>query len=152
MSWNSFQQHRQIPPNLEVTDEVLERTAGTDINNVWVSKLLFFFFCLWPFFLPVESINFSPAGSSSLWRCLITWMQSWSWLIQVKNKPFLLSPADFFNDGKPELLFKAVACWHYLFMFKSKGALKGGGVAVCNSFPASDFLSLAQTHFLFFLF
>uniref|UniRef100_A0A3B5KKQ4 Huntingtin-interacting protein 1-related protein n=1 Tax=Takifugu rubripes TaxID=31033 RepID=A0A3B5KKQ4_TAKRU len=27
--------HRQIPPNLEVTDEVLERTAGTDINNVF---------------------------------------------------------------------------------------------------------------------
>lgn len=39
-SWNSkcFPQHRQIPPNLEVTDEVLERTAGTDINNVWVFK------------------------------------------------------------------------------------------------------------------
>lgn len=27
-------QHQEIPPNLEVTDEVLERTAGTDINNV----------------------------------------------------------------------------------------------------------------------
>uniref|UniRef100_H3C5L8 Huntingtin-interacting protein 1-related protein n=1 Tax=Tetraodon nigroviridis TaxID=99883 RepID=H3C5L8_TETNG len=27
--------HRQIPPNLEVSDEVLERTAGTDINNVF---------------------------------------------------------------------------------------------------------------------
>uniref|UniRef100_A0A4W6GCL1 Huntingtin-interacting protein 1-related protein n=1 Tax=Lates calcarifer TaxID=8187 RepID=A0A4W6GCL1_LATCA len=26
--------HSEIPPNLEVTDEVLERTAGTDINNV----------------------------------------------------------------------------------------------------------------------
>lgn len=37
--WNAkcFPQHRQFPPNLEVTDEVLERTAGTDINNVWVS-------------------------------------------------------------------------------------------------------------------
>lgn len=31
-------QHSDIPPNLEVTDEVLERTAGTDINNVWVFK------------------------------------------------------------------------------------------------------------------
>uniref|UniRef100_A0A671UVB3 Huntingtin-interacting protein 1-related protein n=1 Tax=Sparus aurata TaxID=8175 RepID=A0A671UVB3_SPAAU len=28
-------QHSDIPPNLEVTDEVLERTAGTDINNVF---------------------------------------------------------------------------------------------------------------------
>uniref|UniRef100_A0A8C4E455 Huntingtin-interacting protein 1-related protein n=1 Tax=Dicentrarchus labrax TaxID=13489 RepID=A0A8C4E455_DICLA len=28
-------QHQEIPPNLEVTDEVLERTAGTDINNVF---------------------------------------------------------------------------------------------------------------------
>lgn len=27
--------HSEIPPNLEVTDEVLERTAGTDINNVF---------------------------------------------------------------------------------------------------------------------
>uniref|UniRef100_A0A3P8W8K8 Huntingtin interacting protein 1 related b n=1 Tax=Cynoglossus semilaevis TaxID=244447 RepID=A0A3P8W8K8_CYNSE len=27
--------HAEIPPNLEVTDEVLERTAGTDINNVF---------------------------------------------------------------------------------------------------------------------
>ncbi|XP_047447819.1 huntingtin interacting protein 1 related b isoform X2 [Mugil cephalus] len=27
--------HTDIPPNLEVTDEVLERTAGTDINNVF---------------------------------------------------------------------------------------------------------------------
>ncbi|KAM8760877.1 huntingtin interacting protein 1 related b isoform 2-T2 [Acanthopagrus schlegelii] len=27
--------HSDIPPNLEVTDEVLERTAGTDINNVF---------------------------------------------------------------------------------------------------------------------
>lgn len=27
--------HPEIPPNLEVTDEVLERTAGTDINNVF---------------------------------------------------------------------------------------------------------------------
>uniref|UniRef100_A0A8C4GJZ3 Huntingtin-interacting protein 1-related protein n=1 Tax=Dicentrarchus labrax TaxID=13489 RepID=A0A8C4GJZ3_DICLA len=26
--------HQEIPPNLEVTDEVLERTAGTDINNL----------------------------------------------------------------------------------------------------------------------
>uniref|UniRef100_A0A8C9Y8T3 Huntingtin interacting protein 1 related b n=1 Tax=Sander lucioperca TaxID=283035 RepID=A0A8C9Y8T3_SANLU len=26
--------HPEIPPNLEATDEVLERTAGTDINNV----------------------------------------------------------------------------------------------------------------------
>uniref|UniRef100_A0AAR2KH18 I/LWEQ domain-containing protein n=1 Tax=Pygocentrus nattereri TaxID=42514 RepID=A0AAR2KH18_PYGNA len=28
--------HPDIPPNLEATDEVLERTAGTDINNVYV--------------------------------------------------------------------------------------------------------------------
>ncbi|KAM6953904.1 huntingtin interacting protein 1 related b [Aplochiton taeniatus] len=27
--------HMEIPPNLEATDEVLERTAGTDINNVF---------------------------------------------------------------------------------------------------------------------
>ena len=27
-------QHSEIPPNLEATDEVLERTAGADINNV----------------------------------------------------------------------------------------------------------------------
>uniref|UniRef100_A0A3B4VF97 Huntingtin-interacting protein 1-related protein n=1 Tax=Seriola dumerili TaxID=41447 RepID=A0A3B4VF97_SERDU len=27
--------HSEIPPNLEATDEVLERTAGTDINNVF---------------------------------------------------------------------------------------------------------------------
>ncbi|XP_056275531.1 huntingtin interacting protein 1 related b isoform X2 [Pseudoliparis swirei] len=27
--------HSEIPPNLEVTDEVLERTAGSDINNVF---------------------------------------------------------------------------------------------------------------------
>uniref|UniRef100_A0A3B3U9Z8 Huntingtin-interacting protein 1-related protein-like n=1 Tax=Poecilia latipinna TaxID=48699 RepID=A0A3B3U9Z8_9TELE len=27
--------HTEIPPNLEVKDEVLERTAGTDINNVF---------------------------------------------------------------------------------------------------------------------
>lgn len=27
-------QHSKIPPNLEVTDEVLERTAGTDISDV----------------------------------------------------------------------------------------------------------------------
>ncbi|XP_073321977.1 huntingtin interacting protein 1 related b [Pagrus major] len=27
--------HSEIPPNLEVADEVLERTAGTDINNVF---------------------------------------------------------------------------------------------------------------------
>uniref|UniRef100_A0A3Q4BP31 Uncharacterized protein n=1 Tax=Mola mola TaxID=94237 RepID=A0A3Q4BP31_MOLML len=27
--------HSEIPPNLEVTDEVLERTAGTDVNNVF---------------------------------------------------------------------------------------------------------------------
>ncbi|MEQ2298100.1 hypothetical protein AMECASPLE_001758 [Ameca splendens] len=27
--------HMEIPPNLEVKDEVLERTAGTDINNVF---------------------------------------------------------------------------------------------------------------------
>ncbi|XP_015234280.1 PREDICTED: huntingtin-interacting protein 1-related protein-like [Cyprinodon variegatus] len=27
--------HSEIPPNLEVKDEVLERTAGTDINNVF---------------------------------------------------------------------------------------------------------------------
>uniref|UniRef100_A0A8C9YHJ6 Huntingtin interacting protein 1 related b n=1 Tax=Sander lucioperca TaxID=283035 RepID=A0A8C9YHJ6_SANLU len=27
--------HPEIPPNLEATDEVLERTAGTDINNVF---------------------------------------------------------------------------------------------------------------------
>ncbi|XP_029018057.1 huntingtin interacting protein 1 related b isoform X2 [Betta splendens] len=27
--------HAEIPPNLEATDEVLERTAGTDINNVF---------------------------------------------------------------------------------------------------------------------
>ncbi|CAK6966478.1 huntingtin interacting protein 1 related b [Scomber scombrus] len=27
--------HSEIPPNLEVTDEVLERCAGTDINNVF---------------------------------------------------------------------------------------------------------------------
>lgn len=27
--------HSDIPPNLEVTDEVLERTAGTDVNNVF---------------------------------------------------------------------------------------------------------------------
>ncbi|TDH12762.1 hypothetical protein EPR50_G00051010 [Perca flavescens] len=27
--------HSEIPPNLEATDEVLERTAGTDVNNVF---------------------------------------------------------------------------------------------------------------------
>jgi hypothetical protein len=31
-------QHPEIRANLEVTDEVLERAAGTDINNVWVSS------------------------------------------------------------------------------------------------------------------
>lgn len=42
-----------------------------------------------------------------------------------RTKPSsLLSPTDFFNEGKPDLLFKATACWHYLFMFKSQEPLR----------------------------
>lgn len=104
------------------------------------------------FSLPVESIDFSPAGFSSQWRCSITWTQNWGWLTQVKNKA-LLSPTGFFNEGKPERLVKAAARWYYLFMFKKQEPLKG--VTVWNSFPVSDWnqkkTSWAQTHSFSFL-
>lgn len=29
-----FSKHPEFPPNLEVTDEVLEKAAGTDVNNM----------------------------------------------------------------------------------------------------------------------
>lgn len=30
----SFHKHPEFPPGLEVSDEVLEKTAGTDVNNM----------------------------------------------------------------------------------------------------------------------
>lgn len=29
-----FTKHHEFPPGLEVSDEVLEKTAGTDVNNM----------------------------------------------------------------------------------------------------------------------
>lgn len=29
-----FSKHPEFPPGLEVSDEVLEKTAGTDVNNM----------------------------------------------------------------------------------------------------------------------
>ena len=33
-AWGLFLQHPQFPAGLEVTDEVLEKAAGTDVNNM----------------------------------------------------------------------------------------------------------------------
>lgn len=33
-AWGLFVQHPQFPAGLEVTDEVLEKAAGTDVNNM----------------------------------------------------------------------------------------------------------------------
>lgn len=156
-SWNSrcFPQHRQIPPNLEVTDEVLERTAGTDINNVWVLKkkkinslerILFSFFfhycsfsstiCLCPFLCILKATVLlqvsAHRGGVRLPGCR-TEAGRHRW----KTKPCsLFSLADFFNNRKLELLFRATACWHCLFMFKNQEPLKA--VTVWNFFPASN--------------
>uniref|UniRef100_A0A9J7ZXH1 I/LWEQ domain-containing protein n=1 Tax=Cyprinus carpio carpio TaxID=630221 RepID=A0A9J7ZXH1_CYPCA len=51
--------HSEIPASLEVTDEVLERTAGTDINNVYVKFHLFCFY-----FYLLRQLNMSIAIST----------------------------------------------------------------------------------------
>lgn len=43
-----------------------------------------------------------------------------------KTKPCsLFSLADFFNNRKLELLLRATACWHCLFMFKARNRWRG---------------------------
>lgn len=53
-----------------------------------------------------------------------------------KTKPCsLFSLADFFNNRKLELLLRATACWHCLFMFKARNRWRG---SQSETLPASN--------------